>query len=76
MATPTDPKPAEQPDHSMNQEEPLGWDQAPNEDTPDADKRHPRQDGKGGTPNHELPLEEAQGQENDGGEEEPPRPPA
>lgn len=41
-----------QPDHSMNQEEPLGWDQAPKgkDDMPAANTRHPRQGGKGGTP--------------------------
>lgn len=41
-----------QPDHSMKDEEPLGWDQAPTEpsDMPGGNTRHPRQGGKGGTP--------------------------
>ena len=39
-----------QPDHSMKEEEPLGWDQAPTDiDAPRA-KRQPRTEGKGGTP--------------------------
>lgn len=71
MATPNDPKPAKQPDRSMKQEEPLGSDQAPNEDTPDAEKRHPRQMGKGGTPDHELSLEEAQGRGDDPENDDP-----
>jgi hypothetical protein len=37
-----------QPDHSMKDEEPLGWDQAP---TGAGDQRHPRTGGQGGTPN-------------------------
>ena len=41
---------AEQPDHSMKDEEPLGWDQAPTESTDPSHKRHPRREGKGGTP--------------------------
>ena len=41
---------AEQPDHSMHDEEPDGWDQAPIDiDNPRA-KRHPRTEGRGGTP--------------------------
>jgi hypothetical protein len=37
-----------QPDHSMKDEEPLGWDQTPT-GTQDAEqKRHPRTEGKGG----------------------------
>lgn len=59
MARPNDPKP-EQPDHSMKDEEPLGWDQAPTGDDQSTPHRHPRREGKGGTPDHELGLEEAQ----------------
>ncbi len=40
----------EQPDHSMKDEEPDGWDQAPTDITEKRQKRHPRTDGKGGTP--------------------------
>jgi len=40
----------EQPDHSMKEEEPLGWDQAPTESTDPRNQRHPRREGKGGTP--------------------------
>ena len=40
----------EQPDHSMKDEEPLGWDQAPKDINDPRQKRHPRQEGKGGTP--------------------------
>ena len=41
---------ADQPDHSMHEEEPDGWDQAPTDiDNPRA-KRHPRTEGRGGTP--------------------------
>lgn len=39
---------AEQPDHSMKEEEQLGWDQAPPE-SHGPDDRHPRQLGQGGT---------------------------
>ena len=39
-----------QPDHSMKDEEPLGWDQAPTDIKDPAQKRHPRTEGKGGTP--------------------------
>ena len=41
-----------QPDHSMNDETPLGWDQAPKdvEGVPAGNTRHPRQGGKGGVP--------------------------
>jgi len=40
----------DQPDHSMFDEEPDGWDQAPTDiDNPRA-KRHPRTEGRGGTP--------------------------
>ena len=37
-----------QPDHSMHDEEPLGWDQAPTETSDPKKKRHPRKEGKGG----------------------------
>ncbi len=40
----------EQPDHSMKDEEPLGWDQAPTDIHNPQNQRHPRTDGKGGTP--------------------------
>ena len=40
----------QQPDHSMNEEEPDGWDQAPTDIHDNRQKRHPRQEGKGGTP--------------------------
>lgn len=42
--------PARQPDHSMNDEEPDGWDQAPTDIHDPRRKRHPRHEGKGGTP--------------------------
>ena len=40
------------PDHSMKDEQPLGWDQAPTEpdEMPAGNTRHPRQGGKGGVP--------------------------
>ena len=41
---------AAQPDHSMNDEEPLGSDQAPMESKSPRNKRHPKTEGKGGTP--------------------------
>jgi hypothetical protein len=41
------PTPA-QPDHSMHEEEPLGWDQAPSDIQDPRAKRHPRTEGKGG----------------------------
>jgi hypothetical protein len=41
----------EQPDHSMLEEEPLGWDQTPEKIDSASSKRHPRTGGKGGTPN-------------------------
>lgn len=44
-----DAKPA-QPDHSMHDEEPDGWDLAPNDIQDPKMKRHPRTEGKGGTP--------------------------
>lgn len=40
----------QQPDHSMNDEEPAGWDQAPTDINDNRQKRHPRTEGKGGTP--------------------------
>ena len=39
-----------QPDHSMHDEEPDGWDQAPVDIDNPTQKRHPRTGGKGGTP--------------------------
>jgi hypothetical protein len=45
-------KPApHQPDHSMKDEEPLGWDQTPTDIHDNEQKRHPRTGGQGGTPN-------------------------
>ena len=45
------PAPArEQPDHSMHEEEPDGWDQAPTDIQNPRAKRHPRTEGRGGTP--------------------------
>ena len=40
-----------QPDHSMKDEEPLGWDQAPTDQHKPTEQRHPRTGGEGGTPN-------------------------
>ena len=40
----------DQPDHSMHDEEPDGWDQAPTDIHDPKQKRHPRTEGKGGTP--------------------------
>ena len=37
-----------QPDHSMKDEEPLGWDQAPTDIHDPTKQRHPRREGKGG----------------------------
>ena len=37
-------------DHSMHEEEPNGWDQAPTDIHDKEQKRHPRTEGKGGTP--------------------------
>lgn len=39
-----------QPDHSMKDEEPDGWDLAPTDIHNPREKRHPRTEGKGGTP--------------------------
>jgi hypothetical protein len=41
---------ANQPGHSMKDEEPTGWDQAPQDIDDNRQKRHPRTDGRGGTP--------------------------
>jgi hypothetical protein len=47
---PQDRAPApNQPDHSMHEEEPDGWDQAPTDIHDPRQKRHPRTEGKGGT---------------------------
>ena len=40
----------DQPDHSMHEEEPDGWDQAPADIHDKKMKRHPRTEGRGGTP--------------------------
>ena len=40
----------QQPEHSMLDEEPDGWDLAPTDIHNPRDKRHPRHEGKGGTP--------------------------
>lgn len=40
----------DQPDHSMLDEEPDGWDLAPADIHDPRMKRHPRKEGKGGTP--------------------------
>jgi hypothetical protein len=42
--------PHQQPGHSMADEEPLGWDQAPQDVHDPRQQRHPRTEGKGGTP--------------------------
>jgi hypothetical protein len=42
---------AVEPDHSMADEEPLGWDQSPQGSENPTGKRHPRTGGQGGTPN-------------------------
>jgi hypothetical protein len=44
-----------QPDHSMHDEEPKGWDQAPTDNHNPRDQRHPRTGGQGGTPNAGQP---------------------
>ncbi len=46
---------ADQPDHSMHEEEPLGWDQAPTDEKDPQRQRHPRTGGKGGTPDEGEP---------------------
>ena len=43
-------RPQEQPDHSMLDEEPNDWDLAPQDIKDPRQKRHPRTEGKGGTP--------------------------
>lgn len=48
--TPPPMPPPEPVDHSMMEEEPDGWDLAPQERKRDRDRRHPRTGGKGGTP--------------------------
>jgi len=49
--TPQEQMPPPEPvDHSMLEEEPDGWDLAPQERKRDRDRRHPRTGGKGGTP--------------------------
>jgi hypothetical protein len=40
----------QQPDHSMHEEEPDGWDMAPTDIHDKRRQRHPRTEGKGGTP--------------------------
>ena len=55
------PLPGQKPDHSMKEEAPQGWDVAPQDETAENESRHPRQSGEGGTPEKELPLDEAQG---------------
>ena len=40
----------QEPDHSMHEEEPDGWDQAPTDIKNPRMKRHPRTEGRGGTP--------------------------
>jgi hypothetical protein len=42
--------PGDQPDYSMHEEEPDGWDQAPTDIKDPKMKRHPRTEGRGGTP--------------------------
>ena len=49
-AKPGQPGLPPQPDHSMLDEEPNGWDQAPTDIHDPTMKRHPRHEGKGGTP--------------------------
>jgi len=44
------PPPRHQPDHSMNEEEPNDIDFAPTDIHDPRNKRHPRTEGKGGTP--------------------------
>ena len=48
--SPDDVARREQPDHSMKDEEPMGWDQAPTDIHNPRDQRQPRTGGKGGTP--------------------------
>ena len=39
-----------QPDHSMKDEQPMGWDQAPTDIHNPRNQRHPKTGGTGGTP--------------------------
>jgi hypothetical protein len=48
--------PADEPDHSMHEEEPLGADQRPQDIDDPQKKRHPRTGGKGGTPDAGEPT--------------------
>lgn len=48
--TPDEPGLPPQPDRSMKDEEPLGWDQAPTDIHDPERQRHPRREGKGGVP--------------------------
>lgn len=51
-----DPRPTpEQPDHSMKEEVPLGWDQAPTDIHDPRAQRQPHTEGKGGTPDEGDP---------------------
>ena len=59
------PLPGQKPSESMKEEEPLGWDEAPTEADTENNHRHPRQEGKGGTPDKELPVDDAQGEGED-----------
>jgi hypothetical protein len=43
------PLPGNEPDHTMFDEEPNGWDQAPTDIHDPQQQRHPRREGKGGT---------------------------
>lgn len=56
------PLPGQEPKETVNEEEPLGWDEAPQGEDTENNHRHPRQEGKGGTPDKTLPLDEAQGE--------------
>ena len=58
-----EPLPGQDPDKSMKEEAPLGWDEAPTDEDTENEHRHPRQMGKGGTPDKGLPLDEAQGKD-------------
>jgi hypothetical protein len=49
QSTQSGPAP-QQPDHSMHDEEPDGWDMAPTDIHDKRRQRHPRTEGKGGTP--------------------------
>ena len=73
QSTPGHAKPmpgqAEEADHTLQEEAPLGWDIAPTGGNEQSDgdpengeipHRHPRVGGKGGTPDRELGLDESQ----------------